>query len=135
MVAVRQVKNDAECQANAARLQLRLQQNQSNAQRKMLECQERKKLKLHAQRMKVLRRKEEARYATLQIMETNLGDSVQEAWESEEVSSTACDSGEEVEQLPTTVGLEERPDGSFRLLINTKDVEHAATSVVNCFKV
>ena len=128
MVAVRQVKNDAECQANAARLQLRLQQNQSNAQRKMLECQERKKLKLHAQRMKVLRRKEEVRYATLQVMETNLGDSVQEAWESEEVSSTACDNG-------VDVGLEERPDGSFRLLINTKDVEHAATSVSNCFKV
>jgi hypothetical protein len=153
MVAARQVQHDAERQADAARLQLRLQQNQANAERKLTEDQERSKLRLHARRIDVLRRKEQARCAATRRFEAESeqgSDWVQEATEINATHRFGTDAEAQRREIsedltvPTTVGLEERPDGSFRLLITPASLPpsprhrpgatRAAPNIPSCFK-
>ena len=139
MVAARQVQHDAERQADAARLQLRLQQNQANAERKLTEDQERSKLRLHARRIDVLRRKEQARCAATRRFEAESeqgSDWVQEATEINATHRFGTDA--EAQRR------EERPDGSFRLLITPASLPpsprhrpgatRAAPNIPSCFK-
>ncbi len=147
-VAARRVKTDAERQADSARLQLRLQQNQADAERKVMERQEHSKWKVHTHRMDILRRKEQARGAVLHMTEAEFSNGLTHGHSTDAekedtmartraktyamnaVRARQADVGEEEEAaeqrratgdlqstLSATVDLEERSDGSFRLLI------------------
>lgn len=151
MVAARKVQHDAERQADAARLQLRLQQNQANAERKLAEDQERLKLRLHARRIDVLRRKQRSHCAAIRRIEAEFEQDSE--WVQEPIIP-AHGLGTDAEEqrrdtsgdsmVPATVCLEECPDGSFQLRISTDspppsprqrpDSPRAAPNMPSCFE-
>jgi len=114
-----------------------------------MECQEHSKWKLHAHRMDILRRKEQARSAVLHMAEAEFRKGLRTCRHSTDAAAADVveqhrDIGDPQPTLAATVNLEERSDGSFRLLINpaalslseqqSPDAEGSAPGILTCLK-
>lgn len=132
MVAARQARNEAERQADAASIKMRRQQRRARAEQNVAARQEHSRLKAHARRVDVYKRKEQAHRAALQRAEANFElppGIVKQTRRSRDPSSTARASSASIEDSKLR---QDNGDNSSARMLPTSHGDALSTTGEEC---